>query len=161
MIVRCLALILTIAFLAVPRFVDYGEPAGDPFKLHLPEGVKRPMEEKDAKAVYIPDDLDGCFTELGKMLSKAEIEKMKSGPEDQIDRYYYSLTGSEAERCILQFARFLGRYGNSIRRPIWRSGSRSMKSTIPTTWVALSPIPSGGTSTPSRLTSTASSRSVG
>ena len=35
------------------------------------------------KDIYIPRDLDDCFAQLKKLLEPADIEKMKSGTEDE------------------------------------------------------------------------------
>ena len=43
------------------------------------------------KEVYIPKDLEDCFAELTKMLSKEEVEKMKNGSEDQMIHYHHGL----------------------------------------------------------------------
>jgi hypothetical protein len=40
------------------------------------------------KEVYIPKDLDDCFVELKKILSKETVEKMKSEPEKDMIQYH-------------------------------------------------------------------------
>ena len=106
-----LVLLLVVAVFGVFRQTNGGEAADDPFgdylpqsvkspdpfELHAPQGVKWNLKEKDAKSVYIPKDLDDCFAELRRMLSKTDIERMKSGPEDQINRYYCSLSGEHVD----------------------------------------------------------------
>jgi hypothetical protein len=41
--------------------------------------------------VYIPKDLDDCFAELKRMLSKEQIEKMKNGTEKDMIDYHMGL----------------------------------------------------------------------
>ena len=43
------------------------------------------------ETIYIPKDLDDCFAELKKMLSKEEVEKMKNGREDDMSLYHHGL----------------------------------------------------------------------
>ncbi|HPR90611.1 MAG TPA: hypothetical protein PLD93_04145 [Synergistaceae bacterium] len=47
------------------------------------------MEKKDD--VYIPKDLDDCFVQLKKLLKPQDLEKMKSGTEDDMIQYHLGL----------------------------------------------------------------------
>jgi len=51
----------------------------------------RAQWEKEANDVYIPKDLDDCFAELKRILSKEEVEDMKSGPEEDMIDYHHGL----------------------------------------------------------------------
>jgi hypothetical protein len=86
------ALALAIVISVLPRFHEMAVADDDPFRLHPREGTKPPLEENDAKATYIPKDLDDCFAELEKTLSRKEIERMKAGPESEMSRYYYGFS---------------------------------------------------------------------
>jgi hypothetical protein len=87
-----LVLIAALGAFTVPPQATGDEAIADPFRLRALQGMNWPMKETDAKKVYVPRDLDDCFSELEKMLSKTEIERMKRGPEDGIHRYYYEFT---------------------------------------------------------------------
>ena len=104
--IQRLALVLAVAVMAFPQNAHCGEPAADPIKLQIPQGVNSPFGEKDSKAVSIPKNLDDCLAELEKMLTKTEIEKMKAGPEDKIDRYYFVFSEKQVE-VVRQFDQFL------------------------------------------------------
>ena len=106
--VQRLALVLIVAILAQQALA--GEPADDPFRLQIPKGVKA---EKD---VYIPRDLDDCFAEMGKMFSKGEIEKMKTGHEEQMDSYPYSF--------LTEKVKFVGQIDQGLRAR-WQGGLKT------------------------------------
>ncbi len=40
--------------------------------------------------IYVPGDLDECFLELNRLLPEEEIERMKSGTEDDMMQYHFS-----------------------------------------------------------------------
>ena len=42
-----------------------------------------PKNETDQEKIYIPKNLDECYAELTKMLSKEEVEKFKNKDEDK------------------------------------------------------------------------------
>jgi hypothetical protein len=48
-------------------------------------------KEPKGEEIYIPKDLDDCFAQLKKMLSKEEVEKMKNGREDDMILYHHGL----------------------------------------------------------------------
>ena len=41
--------------------------------------------------VYVPKDLDDCFVQLKKLLEPEDVEKMKSGTEDDMIEYHFGL----------------------------------------------------------------------
>lgn len=47
--------------------------------------------KKSEQAIYIPKDLEDCFGELKKILKPQDVEKMKAGPEDDLDMYHHGL----------------------------------------------------------------------
>lgn len=47
------------------------------------------VEQKDE--IYIPKDLDDCFVQLKKQLTPEDIEKMKTGTEDDMIQYHFGL----------------------------------------------------------------------
>jgi hypothetical protein len=40
---------------------------------------------------YIPKDLDDCFVQMKKLLKPEDVEKMKSGTEDDMIQYHFGL----------------------------------------------------------------------
>jgi hypothetical protein len=48
-------------------------------------------DEPKKEEIYVPKDLDDCFVELKKMLSKEDIEKIKDGTEHEMIRYHFGL----------------------------------------------------------------------
>jgi hypothetical protein len=51
-----------------------------------------PTKDKNSPAgLYIPENLEDCFGELGKMLQPELIEEMKSGTEDDMITYHHGL----------------------------------------------------------------------
>jgi hypothetical protein len=119
--IRRFALLIVMVAFAVPRQAAAGEAAADPYQLHVPHGAEWSLEKADAKKVYIPKDLDDCFKQLEKVLSKAEIRRMKRGPEDQIDQYYYVFSDDDIEVVsqIDQWLRDLWRLGRDSRLAKW------------------------------------------
>jgi hypothetical protein len=93
----------------------------DPFRLHLRAGVKSPFDKKGSAARYIPEDLDGCFAELKKILSETEVQKMKAGPERDIDCYYYGFSDQEFEAIyrLDQFLRYAWKLDTGSRLSSW------------------------------------------
>ncbi len=54
----------------------------------------KPTEQKEAKEemeVYVPKDLEDCFTELKKLLKPEDVEKMKNGREEDMAGYHFGL----------------------------------------------------------------------
>lgn len=43
------------------------------------------------REIYIPKDLNDCFTQFKKILNKAIIEKMKKDPESNMINYHFNL----------------------------------------------------------------------
>jgi Domain of unknown function (DUF6794) len=43
------------------------------------------------KDIYIPRDLDDCFAQLKQLLEPVDIEKMKSGTENDMIEYHFTL----------------------------------------------------------------------
>jgi hypothetical protein len=116
MMIQRLALVVAIAVFAVSRQAAGDETVADPFRLQTPKGVEWPLKEADAEKVNIPQDLDGCFAQLEKMLSKGERQRMKSGPEGQIDQYYYVFSEGDFE-VVRQIGQWLG--------DLWRLDGKS------------------------------------
>lgn len=86
--------------LPFPRCVRAAnDPLNPPesFRLRPPKDTKVRLDAKEEKAVYIPRDLDDCFSELNKMLSKEDVARMKAGPEDEITSYYFSSSNGNVE----------------------------------------------------------------
>jgi hypothetical protein len=51
----------------------------------------RAQWEKEAKDVYIPKNLDDCFAQLKRILSKEQVEDMKTGSEEDMIDYHFGL----------------------------------------------------------------------
>jgi len=72
------------------------EPTDNGDGIRAQTGEKLPAQPPETKATkeetYVPKDLDDCFTELDKKLSKEDIEKIKGGSEQQtIGLYHFGL----------------------------------------------------------------------
>jgi len=48
-------------------------------------------DKKSPTGVYVPTDLDDCFSEMKKMLPAETVEKMKAGPEKDMIKYHFGL----------------------------------------------------------------------
>jgi hypothetical protein len=116
MMVSRLALVITLVALAASRQAAGVEADTDHYKLQAPKGIEWSLEEADAKNVYIPRDLDDCFKQLDKAFSKADTQRMRCGPESQIDRYYYVFSEGNVEN-VLQIDQWL--------RDLWQLGRKS------------------------------------
>jgi len=46
---------------------------------------------QDRKDIYIPENLEDCFVQLKKLLKPEDIEKMKTGTEDDMSQYHFGL----------------------------------------------------------------------
>jgi len=55
------------------------------------EKEAKDQAETEEREVYVPKDLDDCFAQLKKILSKDLIEKMKTGPEEDMIDYHHGL----------------------------------------------------------------------
>jgi len=50
-------------------------------------------EEEEEIKIFIPKNLNECYEELKKVLSKEEMDKLKAEKEDDLVRYHFSLGG--------------------------------------------------------------------
>jgi hypothetical protein len=80
-------LVVAVVFVLTDQIGDLAAAADASPK----KSTQQADQEQDEEIVYIPKDLDDCFAELKKTLSKEVIEKMKSGTEKQMIRYHHGL----------------------------------------------------------------------
>jgi len=62
---------------------------------------------------YVPRDLDDCIVQLNKYLDPTDIEKMKSGSEDDMGQYHFSLGMGLREAWGLWRGSRLGQWFNT------------------------------------------------
>lgn len=71
--------------------VTTGEVASPATAAHAMKKEVTVSENEEEKDIYIPKDLDDCFTELRKILPKETVEKMKIGTEEDMIQYHMGL----------------------------------------------------------------------
>jgi hypothetical protein len=71
--------------------VRFGILLGIGVRVRAEEPQKEEKMDPKAEEVYIPKDLDDCFVQLKKTLSKEQVEEMKEGLEDDMINYHFGL----------------------------------------------------------------------